>query len=167
MEADFFIFPRRVIMRTRIANKPSVAFVRASRVLLLGVGADLLGLWNAVTMRNAKGYDVTLLLFGVFAAVSVRKRVRDRVDGIPMTAIRDGLAWFLWTGLVFGRRRAVAAEHRFVQRNAEPERKRLLRGRTRATMPVRRPSHQDCPSSPKLRGRRRRRTVMPAAGFVC
>ncbi|ELQ04448.1 YiaA/YiaB family inner membrane protein [Xanthomonas translucens] len=87
-------------MRTRIANKPSVAFVRASRVLLLGVGADLLGLWNAVTMRNAKGYDVTLLLFGVFAAVSVRKRVRDRVDGIPMTAIRDGLAWFLWTGLV-------------------------------------------------------------------
>ncbi|MCT8272460.1 YiaA/YiaB family inner membrane protein [Xanthomonas translucens] len=94
MEADFFIFPRRVIMRTRITNKPSVAFVRASRVLLLGVGADLLGLWNAVTMRNAKGYDVTLLLFGVFAAVSVRKRVRDRVDGIPMTAIRDGLAWF-------------------------------------------------------------------------
>ncbi|MEA5233498.1 hypothetical protein VB153_13665, partial [Xanthomonas fragariae] len=30
MEADFFIFPRIVIMRTRIANKPSVAFVRAS-----------------------------------------------------------------------------------------------------------------------------------------
>ncbi|SMQ95692.1 YiaA/YiaB family inner membrane protein [Xanthomonas fragariae] len=81
-------------MRTRIANKPSVAFVRASRVPLLGVGADVLGLWNAATMRNAKGYDVTLLLFGVFAAVSIRKRVRDRLDGIPMTAIRDGLAWF-------------------------------------------------------------------------
>ncbi|PPV02978.1 hypothetical protein XbrCFBP1976_21680 [Xanthomonas bromi] len=32
MEADFFILPRKVIMRTRIANKPSVAFVGASWV---------------------------------------------------------------------------------------------------------------------------------------
>ena len=154
-------------MRTRIANKPSVVFVGALRVLLLGVGAYLLGLWNAATMRNAKGYDSTLLLFGVVAAVSAHKSVRDRVEVIPMTAIHDGLGWFLWAGLVFGRRRAVAAEHRSVQPNADPERKRLLRGRTGATKSVRRPSRQDCPSSPKLRGRRRRRTVMPAAGFVC
>ncbi len=120
-------------MRTRIANQSSVAFVGAS--------------W------------VVLLLFGVFAAVSVRKRVRDHVDGIPMTAIRDGLGWFLWAGLVFGRRRAVAADHRSVQRDAAPERKRLGNAGTSA--------EPHCPSSPKLRGRRRRRTVMPAAGFVC
>ncbi|MEE5092365.1 hypothetical protein V2H26_20675 [Xanthomonas euvesicatoria] len=147
MEADFFILPRKVIMRTRIANKPSMAFVGALRVLL-GVGADVPGLWGAATMRNAKGHDSTLLLCGVFAAVSARKRVRDRVEGIPMTAIGDGLGRFLWAGLVFGRRRAVAAEHRSVQPNADPERNRLLRGRTGATKPVRRPSRQDCPSKP-------------------
>ncbi|RBH42739.1 contractile injection system protein, VgrG/Pvc8 family, partial [Xanthomonas oryzae] len=53
-------------MRTRIANHSSVAFVGA--------------LW------------VGLLLFGVFAAVSVQKSVRDRVDGIGVTAIHHGEA---------------------------------------------------------------------------
>lgn len=82
-------------MRTSVANKPSVAFVGASWVaLLLGVGAYLLGLWNAEMLLNEKGYYFTLLLFGLFAAVSVQKSVRDRVDGIPVTAIYYGLAWF-------------------------------------------------------------------------
>ncbi|WP_410341960.1 hypothetical protein [Xanthomonas cerealis] len=75
MEADFFIFPMRVIMRTRIANQSSVAFVGASCVVLL--------------------------LFGVFAAVSVQKSVRDRVGGIGVTAIHYGGAWFFmdWPGV--------------------------------------------------------------------
>lgn len=82
-------------MRASVANKPSVAFVGASWVaLLLGVGAYLLGLWNAEMLLNEKGYYFTLLLFGLFAAVSVQKSVRDRVDGIPVTAIYYGLAWF-------------------------------------------------------------------------
>ncbi|MBN6149852.1 YiaA/YiaB family protein [Xanthomonas sp. AmX2] len=82
-------------MRASVANKPSVAFVGASWVaLLLGVGAYLLGLWNAEMLLNEKGYYFTLLLFGLFAAVSVQKSVRDRADGIAVTAIYYGLAWF-------------------------------------------------------------------------
>ena len=32
---------------------------------------------------NEKGYYFTLLMYGLFSAVSVQKSVRDRLDGIP------------------------------------------------------------------------------------
>jgi uncharacterized membrane protein YiaA len=32
-------------------------------------------------------------MYGLFAAVSVQKSVRDRLDGIPVTNIYYGLAW--------------------------------------------------------------------------
>jgi uncharacterized membrane protein YiaA len=32
-------------------------------------------------------------MYGLFSAVSVQKRVRDRVDGIPVTNINYGLSW--------------------------------------------------------------------------
>ena len=43
---------------------------------------------------NEKGYYFVLLMYGLFAAVSVQKSVRDRLDGIPVTNIYYGLAWF-------------------------------------------------------------------------
>ena len=43
---------------------------------------------------NEKGYYFTLLLYGLFAAVSVQKSVRDRMEGIPVTNIYYGLSWF-------------------------------------------------------------------------
>ena len=77
------------------SSRPSAAFVGASWVaLLLGVGAYLAGLWNAPMQLNEKGYYFTLLLYGLFAAVSVQKSVRDRQEGIPVTNIYYGLAWF-------------------------------------------------------------------------
>ncbi len=42
---------------------------------------------------NEKGYYFTLLLFGLFAAVSLQKTVRDRLDGWPVTNIYFGLCW--------------------------------------------------------------------------
>ena len=42
---------------------------------------------------NEKGYYFTLLMYGLFSAVSVQKSVRDRLDGIPVTNIYYGLAW--------------------------------------------------------------------------
>ncbi len=74
---------------------PSAAFIGASwTALVLGIGAYLIGLWNAEMLLNEKGYYFTLLLYGLFSAVSVQKSVRDRHDGIPVTAIYYGLSWF-------------------------------------------------------------------------
>lgn len=55
-------------------NRPSGAFVGASwTALLLGAAAFLAGLWNAQMALNEKGYYLTLLLYGLFAAVSLQK----------------------------------------------------------------------------------------------
>lgn len=76
-------------------QKPTAAFIGASwAALLLGVSCYLIGLWNANMMLNEKGYYFTLLLFGLFGAVSVQKAVRDRIEGIPVTAIYVGVSWF-------------------------------------------------------------------------
>ena len=43
---------------------------------------------------NEKGYCLTLLLFGLFAAVSLQKSVRDRVEGIAVSGLYYALCWF-------------------------------------------------------------------------
>lgn len=59
-------------------QRPTAAFVGASwGALLIGSSAYLIGLWNARMQLNEKGYYLTLLLFGLFAAVSLQKNVRD------------------------------------------------------------------------------------------
>lgn len=76
-------------------QQPSAAFIGASWVaLLIGVAAFLIGLWNAEMELNEKGYYFTVLMFGLFAAISVQKAVRDQLEGIPVTNIYYGLAWF-------------------------------------------------------------------------
>ncbi|MFC0250369.1 inner membrane protein YiaA [Massilia consociata] len=75
-------------------QRPTAAFVGASwGALLIGASAYLIGLWNAQMQLNEKGYYLTLLLFGLFAAVSLQKTVRDRSEGIPVTGIYVGLCW--------------------------------------------------------------------------
>lgn len=75
-------------------SRPSGAFVGASwTALLLGATAFLVGLWNAQMQLNEKGYYLTLLLYGLFAAVSLQKSVRDRVEGIRVTSMYFGLCW--------------------------------------------------------------------------
>jgi len=75
-------------------QKPSAAFVGASwAVLLIGAVAYLIGLWNANMPLNEKGYYFTILMYGLFAAVSLQKSVRDRLEGIHVTNIYFGLCW--------------------------------------------------------------------------
>ncbi len=75
-------------------QKPSAAFIGASwAVLLIGAVAYLIGLWNADMQLNEKGYYFTILMYGLFAAVSLQKSVRDRVEGIPVTSIYFALCW--------------------------------------------------------------------------
>lgn len=77
-----------------MTQKPSAAFIGASWVALTaGVLAFIIGLWNAEMELNEKGYYFTVLMFGLFAAVSVQKCVRDKMEGIPVTNIYYGLSW--------------------------------------------------------------------------
>ncbi|WP_316836285.1 inner membrane protein YiaA [Pedobacter nutrimenti] len=76
-------------------QKPSNAFIGASwAALIVGFAAYNIGLYNATMQLNEKGYYFTILMFGVFAAISVQKCVRDRLEGIPVTSIYYGISWF-------------------------------------------------------------------------
>ncbi len=76
-------------------QKPTPAFIGASWIALLaGMVSFCIGLWNAEMMLNEKGYYFTILLFGLFAAVSVQKNVRDRLEGLKVTEIYYGISWF-------------------------------------------------------------------------
>lgn len=82
-------------MENKQFQKPSNAFIAASWVALLsGVLAFIIGLWNANMELNEKGYYFTVLMFGLFASISLQKAVRDQLEGIPVTNIYHGLAWF-------------------------------------------------------------------------
>lgn len=75
-------------------QQPSSAFVAASwAALLAGILAFNIGLWNAQMALNEKGYYFTVLMYGLFAAVSVQKSVRDRLEGIPVTNVYYGISW--------------------------------------------------------------------------
>jgi uncharacterized membrane protein YiaA len=76
------------------AQKPTAAFVGASwAALIIGGASFVIGLWNASMQLNEKGYYLTVILFGLFASISLQKTVRDKLDGIPVTGIYFGLCW--------------------------------------------------------------------------
>jgi len=75
--------------------KPTNAFIGASwSVLLAGITSYCIGLWNADMMLNEKGYYFVILLFGLFAAISVQKSVRDRMENISVSDMYYGISWF-------------------------------------------------------------------------
>lgn len=75
-------------------QQPSSAFILASwAALIAGIIAYLVGLWNAGMALSEKGYYFTVLMYGLFAAVSLQKSVRDRLEGVPVTPIYFGLSW--------------------------------------------------------------------------
>lgn len=76
-------------------QKPSAAFIGASWVALgAGILGYILGLWRSELLLNEKGYYFTILMYGLFSAVSVQKSVRDRLEGIPVTDMYYGISWF-------------------------------------------------------------------------
>ena len=75
--------------------KPSNAFIGASWVALgTGMIGYLIGLWRSDMQLNEKGYYFTILMYGLFAVISLQKAVRDRLENIPVTDIYYGLSWF-------------------------------------------------------------------------
>ena len=78
-----------------MVQKTSNAFIAASWIALgSGVVGYLVGLARAEMLLNEKGYYFTVLMFGLFAVVSLQKSVRDRLEGYPVTDIYYGICWF-------------------------------------------------------------------------
>lgn len=76
------------------ALRPTAAFVGVSWLALLtGCLGYLVGLWNARMTMSEKGFYLTVLLFALFAAVSLQKSVRDRIEGVTVSPIYHGLCW--------------------------------------------------------------------------
>ena len=82
-------------MATVRVQAPSGAFIGASWLaLLIGMTMYGAGLFRATMPLNEKGYYLTVLLYGLFAAVSLQKTVRDRLEGIRVSGMYYGLCWF-------------------------------------------------------------------------
>lgn len=79
---------------SRKDGAPTAAFIGASWLaLLIGVGAYLIGLYNASMELNEKGYYLATLAFGLYSAVSLQKVVRDKDEGVAVTNIYFGISW--------------------------------------------------------------------------
>ncbi|MEM7183232.1 MAG: inner membrane protein YiaA [Spirochaetota bacterium] len=75
-------------------SKPSQAFIVTSWVALaIGVVFYLIDLFFTKMQLNEKGFYLVVLLYGLFSVVSVQKSVRDKMEGIPVTAIYYTLSW--------------------------------------------------------------------------
>ncbi|MDB5247002.1 MAG: hypothetical protein JWQ40_1396 [Segetibacter sp.] len=62
-------------MEQKHNQQPSAAFIGTSgAALLIGVTAYLVGLWTAEMELNEKGYYFTLLMSGLFSAISVQRQ---------------------------------------------------------------------------------------------
>ena len=92
MEKD--IFKIESAKEETVLHKPSAAFVSASWLsLIVGFVSYLVGLWRSDMQLNEQGYYFTVILFGLFSAISVQKSVRDRQEGIFVSDLYYGLSW--------------------------------------------------------------------------
>jgi uncharacterized membrane protein YiaA len=75
--------------------RPSGAFVGASWAALgLGAVTFIFGLWNNATLeRSEKGFYFIILMYGLFAAVSLQKSIRDRLEGLRVSNQYYAMCW--------------------------------------------------------------------------
>ncbi len=78
-----------------LQHQPTNAFIAASWfALLTGMLSYMIGLWNADMQLNEKGYYFTILMYGLFSAVTVQKSVRDQLEGQQVSNLYYGICWF-------------------------------------------------------------------------
>ncbi|WP_254529085.1 MULTISPECIES: inner membrane protein YiaA [unclassified Sphingobacterium] len=94
-KTEEMLTPLKHTDENRKSFKPTAAFVGASWIAMLtGIFGYCIGLWNATMELNEKGYYLVILLFGLFAVISVQKSVRDRAEGLAVTELYYGISWF-------------------------------------------------------------------------
>lgn len=75
--------------------RPTVAVVGASWAAL-GIGAlsFCIGLWRASSLTlSEKGFYFTVLVLGLYAAISLQKCVRDRAEGLSVSMLYYNISW--------------------------------------------------------------------------
>ncbi len=76
------------------SNRPTPAYIGLTWISLgIGVFGFLFGLWNANLQLSEKGFYFAVFLLAMFAAVTLQKTVRDRLEGIPVTNVFVGMCW--------------------------------------------------------------------------
>ena len=76
------------------ATIPSKSYLLTSiAALMIGSIAYVIGLVNAEMALNEKGYYLIVLLYGLFAMVSVQKSVRDQREGIKTSVMYTRICW--------------------------------------------------------------------------
>tara|TARA_B110000503_G_scaffold135204_1_gene215368 strand:- start:2068 stop:2529 length:462 start_codon:yes stop_codon:yes gene_type:complete len=98
MKSEDLNYESKVKVKRNVQNcyKPTPAFIGASWAALgIGLISYCIGLWNSDMELNEKGYYFTIVLFGLFSAISVQKCVRDRIEGIDVTDIYYGISWVM------------------------------------------------------------------------
>ncbi|GGF68355.1 inner membrane protein YiaA [Alteromonas lipolytica] len=87
-----------------VSQVPTKAFrIAAVAALITGAASYLIGLFNAYMQLNEKGYYLTVMLFGLFAVVSLQKTIRDKMAGMAVTrpyVIACGVATIAATALL-------------------------------------------------------------------
>lgn len=76
-------------------SRPTGAFIGASwAVLGIGALAFLIGLWNAEGLAlSERGYYFTVLILGLYSAISLQKTIRDKAEGLPISGLYYGISW--------------------------------------------------------------------------
>ncbi|MDJ0331568.1 inner membrane protein YiaA [Planococcus sp. S3-L1] len=93
-DKDEDVFTKKTVEKRRL-GEPTGAFKGAAwGALLIGVSTYLIGLYNAAMELNEKGYYITVMILGLYSAVSLQKAVRDRDEGIRVTNLYYGISWF-------------------------------------------------------------------------
>ncbi|MTD31944.1 inner membrane protein YiaA [Planomicrobium sp. YIM 101495] len=93
-EKEDDVFTKKPAEKRRL-GEPTSAFKGAAwGALLIGVSTYLIGLYNAEMELNEKGYYITVMILGLYSAVSLQKAVRDRDEGIRVTNLYYGISWF-------------------------------------------------------------------------
>ncbi|MFC3121097.1 inner membrane protein YiaA [Agaribacter flavus] len=79
---------------TKTVHAPTSAY-RGAAMIALAVGtiSYCIGLFNAEMALNEKGYYLSILLYGLFSAVSLQKTVRDKQEHIEVSDVYYMLSW--------------------------------------------------------------------------
>lgn len=78
----------------QVINKPTTTYIAASwAVLIVGVLSFLVGLYNAQMQLNEKGYYFSVLILGLYAAISLQKTVRDKEEGLEVSGLYYAISW--------------------------------------------------------------------------
>jgi uncharacterized membrane protein YiaA len=82
--------------KSEFSEKPTAAYMGATWVVvIIGLLSYYIDLWNARMELKETGYYFSILLMGVYAAISLQKVVRDKAENIKVSDMYYGISWVI------------------------------------------------------------------------